>query len=167
MRKPDGKNAPLLSEANADFVRRRTSINVAARDAQNRPAVARALGCLVSGDRRRVTVFLSATHAAQVLCCLQENGAIAVAITRPTTHETLQIKGRVVGIVPLSDADRAVMAAYRESVIEELSPLGYRPEFVQTLLAGSDDGVAVGFEPTALFNQTPGPKAGEKLEALP
>jgi hypothetical protein len=156
---------PLLSEANAAFVQRFTSMNVAGRDAQNRPALARGLGIRVSPDRRTLTVFLSTTHSARVLQCLRENGAIAVAVTRPTTHETLQFKGRVREIVPLSVGDRAEIAAYRDSVIEELMRLGYRPEFVKTVLAGSEDSVAVKFEPDEMFNQTPGPKAGEKLAA--
>jgi hypothetical protein len=161
--KAHGKNPPLLSEANAAFIQRFTSMNIAARDAQNRPALARALGCRVSNDRCKLTLFLSTTHSAQVLQCLRENGAIAVAITRPTTHETLQFKGKVSDVAPVSADDRAAMLAYRESVIEELSLLGYPPEFTQTVLAGSEDCVAVMFEPAEMFNQTPGPKAGEKL----
>lgn len=138
-------------------------MNVAARDAQNRPALARGLGCRVSDDRLRITVFLSATHSAQVLQCLRENGVIAMAVTRPKTHETYQFKGRVLDIAPASGEERAAMAAYCDSFVEELGNIGYRPEFTRTLLAGGENGVAVVFEPLAMFNQTPGPKAGEKL----
>lgn len=138
-------------------------MNVAARDAQNRPAVARGLGCRVSDDRRKLTVYLSTTHSAQVLQRLRVNDLIAVAVTRPKTHETLQLKGTVLDIVPLSDDDRAAMTAYQDSFVDELAQIGYRTEFTRTLLAGSEDCVAVVFEPTEMFNQTPGPKAGEKL----
>jgi hypothetical protein len=158
---------PLLSEANAAFIQRFTSMNVAGRDAQNRPALARGLGIRVSPDWRTLTVFLSTTHSSQVLKCLRENGAIAVAVTRPTTHETLQFKGRVREIVPLSDEDRREMAAYQDSFVEELTKPGYRPEFTRQLLAGSGNCVAVVFEPAEMFNQTPGPKAGEKLAGQP
>lgn len=154
---------PLLSEAHAAFIQRHTSMNVAGRDAHKRPALARGLGIRVSPDRRTLTVFLSTTHSGQVLKCLRENGDIAVAVTRPTTHETLQFKGRVREIVPLSDEDRVEMAAYQDSFAAELEPLGYRRDFVRQLLAGSANAVAVVFEPAAMFDQTPGPKAGEKL----
>ena len=87
----------------------------------------------------------------------------SVAVTRPKTHETLQLKGTVLDIVPLSDDDRAAMTAYQDSFVDELAQIGYRTEFTRTLLAGSEDCVAVVFEPTEMFNQTPGPKAGEKL----
>lgn len=153
----------LLSEGNAAFVQRFTSMNVAGRDAQNRPALARGLGIRVSPDRRTLTVFLSETHSSRVLKCLHENGAIAVAVTRPKTHQTLQFKGQVREIGPLSDEDRREMTAYQESFVAELAQLGYSAEFSRQLLAGSESAVAVGFEPAAMFDQTPGPKAGEKL----
>lgn len=161
--KADADDSPLPSEAQAAFIQRHTSMNVAARDAHNRPALARGLGIRVSPDRRLLTVFLSETHSRQVLRCLRENGAIAMAVTRPKTHETLQFKGRVREIRPLTDEDRQAMAAYQDSFVEELKGLGYRREFTRRLFAGSDTAVAVIFEPREMFDQTPGRKAGEKL----
>jgi len=164
----------MLSEANATFVQRFTSMSVAARDAQNRPVVGRVLGCRVSADRRRLTIFLSGSQSAQVLECLRTNGAIALAVTRPTTHETLQFKGTVLDIVPPSADDRVEIAAYRESFVEELTSIVYGPEFARGVVSGDDDSLAVVFEPLAMFNQTPGPKAqgprpkaGTRLDGRP
>ena len=157
----------MLSEQCVNFIRRYTSMSVAARDATNRPVVGRALGCSVSTDRRRLAVFLSKHREAQVLVCLRENGAIALTITRPTTNETLQFKGKVLDIAPPTAEQRAEIVAYRESFVEELKSVGYEPAFSRAVLAGSEDSVAVVFEPMAIFDQTPGPKAGTKLEAGP
>jgi hypothetical protein len=157
----------MLNEQCASFIQRFTSMSIAARDAQNRPVVGRALGCRVSADRRRLTLFLSSSREAQALACLRENGAIALTVTRPSTNETLQFKGKVLDILPLSDADRAEIAAYRQSFVEELAALGYEPGFTRAVLAGSEDSVAVAFEATEIYDQTPGPKAGTLLEPLP
>jgi hypothetical protein len=157
----------MLNEQCANFIPRFTSMSVAARDAQVRPVVGRALGCRVSADRRKLTVFLCASREAQLLACLRENGAIALTVTRPKTHETLQFKGTVSAILPWTDADRAEIAAYRQSFIEELAGLGYRHGFSGTVLAAGEDGMAVAFEPTAIYDQTPGPKAGAMLETRP
>jgi hypothetical protein len=165
--KAHADDLPLLSEANAAFIQRFTSMNVGGRDAHNRPALARGLGIRVSSDRRTLTVFLSTTHSARLLQCLRENGAIAVAVTRPTTHETLQFKGRVREIVKPTEDDWKEMAAYRDSFVEELAKRGYQPEFTHQLLAGSENCVSVVFEPLEMYNQTPGPKAGEKLGTKP
>ncbi|MBE0614092.1 MAG: pyridoxamine 5'-phosphate oxidase family protein [Burkholderiales bacterium] len=157
----------MLNEQCANFIQRYTSMSVAARDAHNRPVVGRALGCRVSADRRKLTVFLSGSREALALECLRENGAIALTVTRPTTNETLQFKGTVRDILTPSDADRAEIAAYRQSFVEELATMGYEPGFSDAVLAGSEDSMAVVFEPSAIYDQTPGPKAGAKLETRP
>jgi hypothetical protein len=154
----------MLNAAKAAFIGRYTSMSVAARDARNRPVVGRALGCSVSADHRRLTVFLSASRAGPVLECLEENGAIALAVTRPTTNETLQLKGTVVDILPPTADDAAEIAAYRESFVAELAALGYGGEFSRGVVAGGEDSVAVVFELVAVFDQTPGPKAGTRME---
>lgn len=159
------KGAPVLSEANAAFIPRRTSMSIATHDAENRPVVARAFGCRVSADRRQVTIFLSTTHSPLALQCLRETGVVALAVTRPTTHETLQMKGRVIGFAPVTAEDREEMAVYLGSVLEEITPKGYTQEFVHGVFSPPSECIAVSFEPAVLFNQTPGPHAGEKLAA--
>ncbi|MEJ2553635.1 MAG: hypothetical protein P8164_13910 [Gammaproteobacteria bacterium] len=161
-------NPPLLDDANAAFIQHHVTINVAARDARNLPAVTRAFGCRVSADRRLVTVFLSTTWANMVLNDLRDNGAIAVVIGRPTTHETLQLKGKVERIAPLSASDRDAMTACRASFVEELNTAGYSRSFAGTV-AGEQAGdcLAVTFEPSSVFVQTPGPQAGRRLESRP
>lgn len=165
---PNQTSPPLLDEATADSIQHHTSINVAARDAHNRPSVTRAFGCRVSPERREVTVFLSPERAAAVLADLRDNGTIAVVANRPSTHETIQLKGRVSRIEPVSPADLQHMAAYLDSFVEELAVIGYAAYFVHKLDPEvGRNCLAVTFEPNAAFDQTPGPKAGEKLGAAP
>jgi hypothetical protein len=162
---PNLPTPPLLDEANAAFIQHHVNISVAARDAHNLPAVTRAFGCRVSADRRSITVFLSSAWAATVLNDLQDNGAIAVVIGRPTTHEALQLKGKLERIAPLSDSDRDTIAAYRASFVAELDSAGYHPGFAGAVVGGAvGDCVAVSFEPSSIFIQTPGPRAGRRLE---
>lgn len=159
---------PLLEDANAAFIQHHVTINVAARDAHNLPAVTRAFGCRVSADRRLVTVFLSTTWANMLLNDLRNNGEIAVVIGRPTTHETLQFKGKVERIAPLSNSDRDAIATYRASFVEELNTAGYSRSFAETVVGEqAGDCLAVTFEPSSVFVQTPGPQAGRRLESSP
>ena len=65
----------------------------------------------------------------------------------------------------LAAADSRALRRYGEAFAAEICALGYPAELAQALLAGVDeDAVGVGFEPSALFEQTPGPHAGERLE---
>lgn len=156
---------PLLDDARCAFLLGPVSINAAGRDAAQIPSVSRALGCRVSADRREVTVLLAAARAGELIADYQANGAIAVVFSRPSTHETLQLKGSDARVEPPAPGDRELIAAYREALASELASLGYGRDFAMTLTAFGDDPlVAVRFTPTVVFLQTPGPGAGRRLE---
>lgn len=79
-------NHPVLDEVHAAFIQYRVTMNVAARNASLITTITRALGCRVSDDRRRVTVFLPAERCQTLLDNLRANGVIAVVAVRPSTH---------------------------------------------------------------------------------
>ena len=161
----DQSEVPLLDEANADFIQHHVAINVAACGAGNVPALTRALGCRVSPDRRRITVFVSPARAEGLLQCLHTNGAIAAVFSRPSTHQTLQLKGVDAVAAPLADGDRERIAAYRDSFVEELNKIGHSRAFAAAVISAlTDEAVGVGFTPTAAFVATPGPNAGQRLK---
>jgi hypothetical protein len=158
--------APLLDEANAVFIQERVSVNVASRNADNIPSLTRALGCRVSPDRQRVTVFVSAAQSEALLRDLREHRAIAVVFSRPSTHQTLQLKGDDAVIGPLEAGDDAIVTAASASFVGELTRIGYTERYSQAVAAGlaaGPDAVSVTFTPTAAFDQTPGPGAGQRL----
>ncbi|KPK71368.1 MAG: hypothetical protein AMJ84_06370 [Acidithiobacillales bacterium SM23_46] len=158
----------VLDEAQAAFVQRRVAINVASNSAERLPSLARAIGCRVSEDRRTVTIFLSVPRSATLLRDLRAGGGIAAVFTRPTTHETIQLKGAAATIVPLEESDRAAMQACAASFLEEIFQLGYKDPFATAMIAAvGDDSIGVAFQPTTAFLQTPGPSAGTKLGTNP
>lgn len=159
---------PLLDEAHAAFIQRRVAINVASCSAERVPSITRAIGCRVSPDRRTVTLFLSLPRSEQLLRDLRAGGAIAAVFTLPTTHETIQLKGRSAAIVALDPDDRAAIQTYAASFIEEIKQLGYRDPFASAMMSAiGDEAVAVRFTLSAAFLQTPGPSAGQRLGAKP
>lgn len=95
---------------------------------------------------------------------LRAGGRIAVVFSRPSTHETLQLKAQGAAIVPVEERDRAQIRACGQSLADEIRQLGYEEPFVSALAApAEDDAVGVTFTPTAAFVQTPGPSAGRPL----
>lgn len=156
--------APLLDERRADFLTHHVSILVGSCNADCEPSVVRAYGCRVAPDRAAVTVFLAAAHSGAVLQDLRAGRGIAVVFSRPRTHETLQLKGIRASIAPLADGDRETMRAYGRSFGEEVGAVGFGEPFGSAIMAGVDEeAVAVTFAPTAAFEQTPGPAAGQPL----
>lgn len=160
--------APLLDEARAAFIQQRVAINVASCNGGRVPSLARAVGCRVSADRRKVTLFLAVPRSTTLLRDLRAGSGVAAVFVRPTSHESIQLKGTRAEIVPLVEDDRDAIDVYAKTFLEEIFRLGYRDPFASALaMAIGEDLVGVRFEPTAAFLQTPGPLAGTRLGEKP
>jgi hypothetical protein len=156
----------VLDEHNAAFIQGGLSVIIATRNAELVPDVVRGCGCRVSRDRRRVTVLVERERAAGLLADLEAGGMIAVVFSEPSTHRTIQLKGTDATPVRTTSADRALTARHLAGWVDELTRIGYRPEFARALRGPADQAlVAVAFTPTAAFQQTPGPGAGERLKS--
>jgi hypothetical protein len=154
----------LLDEAHARLLQQAVSVSVSARDARNVPTLSRTLGCRVAADRRRVTVFVSASRAAALLRDLKDNGRIAVVFSRPSTHETIQLKGRDAEIGACTEEDLRLLSAARQAFVEELVGIGYSEAYARAVASAAPaDMVPISFTPSAAYLQTPGPDAGRPL----
>lgn len=146
------------------FVTGGVSIIVASRGPHNAPALARAAGCRVTADGRRVTLFLAASQAAGLLDAVRTTGALSAVFSRPSTHQTIQLKGADASVAALQPGDAALIERYADAFVAEVCPLGYAEQFVRALLwAEPGDFVAASFCPSRAFDQTPGPRAGAAL----
>lgn len=159
---------PVLDASSADFITHHVSIIAASCNRDRVPSITRAFGCRVSPDRQTVTLFLSVPRSTDLLRDLQDGGAIAAVFTRPSTHETLQLKGSHAGVSAPESHDRERMQVYRDSLAEDLRKIGWHDRFASALSWPRDEEiVSVTFSPTAVFVQTPGPAAGQKLASRP
>src|SRR5262249_36012579 len=159
------ESTPVLDKDHAAFIQSGVSINAASSGAGNVPAVARALGCRLSPDRKRVTVFLAASRSAALLEAIAARGRIAVLFSQPTTHRTTQLKGSDAVRAGVEDGDWALIERCAHGFGADLAAAGYGGGLAGLLLdAELADVVAVSFSPSAAFNQTPGPGAGSPLK---
>lgn len=160
-----------MSAANIDpgqvaFMRGGVSISVASCGSDGLPQLVRAIGCSVSDDGCRVTVFVPEAKSQAVRRDIVANGAIAVAFTQPSTHRTMQLKSRDARVTALGPDDVRLVAAYRDAFVAEVGAMGFQEHMVRTLLACAPEQlVALTFSPGEAYSQTPGPHAGKKLEA--
>lgn len=148
----------------ARFVTGGVSINAGSSSTDGIPSLCRAFGCRVALDAGRITVFFAAPQAADLIRDATESGALAVVFSEPTTHRTVQIKGRDARLVPLAEGDLACVQAYRAAFTQCLASFGFTEAMVRTLLDCPDEAlVALAFTPAAFFNSTPGAQAGTAL----
>ena len=110
-----------------------------------------------------MTVLVEPARAGSVLDNVASNGLVAVVFSQPSTHRTIQLKGSDARVVRITQADRAVAARHLEAWVEELTTMGYLPDFARAVRGAADGMAAIAFTPTSAFQQTPGPGAGERL----
>ena len=157
----------LLDPDRIAMVAKGVSAIVASRNAALRPSVMRAVGSHIRADGGRVTVFLRRSQSVQLLRDIESTGQIAVVFSEPSTHRTLQLKAPQAQVRPAVPDDLPQLQAYLRSMQNEVGQVGYGPAYVAAMLAAPlADLVAVEFTPTAAFDQTPGPRAGQPVEPL-
>ncbi len=151
-----------LAEDQADFIESGVSMLVGTRDAALRPSCTRALGARVHPERSSLTVYLPAWAAPRLVADLEQNGRIAIAFSRPISHQTIQVKGRAGSWRASGEADRAVQERYLAALLEQLHAVGLPRSLGRRLHWWPS--VAVDVEIEAIFLQTPGPDAGRRLD---
>lgn len=136
-------------------------------DAALRPSVMRAVGCDITPDGRTITVYLARRQSRQLLQDLAATGRIAVVFSHPSSYRTLQVKTIGVHTRPAQASDQPILARYLSAMEKEIAEVGVPPPLTRAMLAHQlDDVVAVSFEPSEAFDQTPGPRAGAPLGAV-
>ena len=111
-------------------------------------------------------VMNSQTQATQLLADVRRSGAVAAVFSKPSTHRTLQLKGRDAAILDADADDLLAVARYRDAFVAETSALGHPAHLIGAMFDCPDkDIVAISFTPDAAFSQTPGPQAGQALQA--
>lgn len=156
----------LLSDSTVAFIEREVAIDVATCSADRRPSSCRGFACRVSPDRQHLTVFVRRGEASQVLQDVLGQDVIAVVFCLPETEAAIQIKGRQVSLSAASLDDMVEVQHYCDAFIDAIVRLGYERAFAQAYMAvEAGQVVALTFTPEQVFEQTPGPAAGQRMGA--
>jgi hypothetical protein len=150
-----GKLAPLLEGL--------VAVHVATRDAALVPDEVMAAAALLEPDGRSLTVYLPDATSATALANLRENGQIAVVLSQPLTHRTVQLKGRVETIRPAGEDEREAVERFAAAFDAEVAAIGLPPAALRR--RNRWPCTAATFAVREGFEQTPGPRAGEPLVA--
>ncbi len=158
----------MIDNDNAAFIQTGVSISLAACAPGRRPSMSRGLACKLLDGGRRIGIALRRSQSAEVLENIRLTGRVAVVFSQPTTNRTVQLKGVDACIEAFDPADQALIDQHIADFVPEVVALGTPADMVRALLAYTlDDMVMVVYTPSAGFDQTPGPKAGERLSGKP
>lgn len=154
---------PVLNPELAAFIQQGVAIAAGSCDAELHPSMARILACRVGTDRQRITLLLDQHSNQTLLANAQHSQQLAVVFCLPSTERAIQIKGSDIRLeVPLAD-DPARVAQHTEDFAAEIIPKGYTHAFACGYHEPPVTLVALSFAPRAIFEQTPGPQAGQPL----
>ena len=94
----------------------------------------------------------------------RDNGRIAVTVTRAIDHRSLQMKGGVIEVRPVaSDEERVEIARYLDLLAADWGDVGVPRQATSSM--DRWPALTVTLRCEALFEQTPGPDAGQRLTA--
>jgi hypothetical protein len=153
----------MITDELARFLESGISISIATRDAGLRPSGARVWAVTVDEDRRHVTAYVLEAAAARILSDLEDNGQAALGFGRPSDHRAIQLKGVCVGVRPATPEERPIVERQAAGMSDQLEGIGIpRAMFVNWVAWPA---VAIRLRVEHIFDQTPGPRAGEPLRA--
>jgi hypothetical protein len=140
--------------------------NVAFAGTRNRDLVPfghRVSGWRIGADGRTLTALTTEPVTAGLIESLQENGQLALTVEDFPAHETYQFKGRYVSHRPAQHEDLAIVDRIRQRFMKNMRavfpalPEGIAGAFISNPI------LAVEFEVSEIYVQTPGPGAGARI----
>lgn len=150
-----------ISDELASFLESGLAIVVATRDAELQPYCAWGWAAKVERDRSVLTVFLYEDAAREMLKNLEAHPEIAIDLDLPTSHRACQLKGFHESSRPARASERALVEKQVEAFSADLDRIG----IPRAMTAGWETWPCTALEVrvTELYEQTPGPGAGEPL----
>jgi hypothetical protein len=149
----------LIPDELVAFLESGLSIVAATRDGDLQPDGAAALAVRVHEDRTAVTVFFNPEAADRMLRNLKSHPQIALDLDLPTTHRACQVKGLYVASRTARAEERPEIERQVEGFAADLQAIG----IPRAMTAGLKTWPCTALEVrvTELYEQTPGPGAGE------
>jgi hypothetical protein len=151
----------VFSDEVLSFLRGGKSLVIGTRDPQLLAECGRAVGLRAAADRQHVSVFLPEPTGQRTLANLRDNGQIAIGLSHPPDHRSLQLKGQVLALTPASEEELAFVRGYMSELGASLDAVGLparvlaRVNYLPCIRAH----VRV----DEIYLQTPGPDAGSVL----
>jgi hypothetical protein len=138
-----------------------TSVLVGTVDAQGTPSCCHAAAIRPDNDLRTVAVYLPIATSQQVIQDIATTHRLAVAATQVIEHFSVQLKGTAQTARLARDDEAAFVEANHQAYMDVLHTIGIPRRLTRTLTHWP--AFVVDMVVDEVFEQTPGPNAGERL----
>jgi Pyridoxamine 5'-phosphate oxidase len=139
------------------------SVIVGSASPQGRPSCCRAVGLVVDPDAQGITVYVPVITSSEVIADVATTGQVAIVCSNPIDHATVQLKGRRRLVRVAAPEELPVIRDLAEHFAETVEVLGLPKRFGSSLTHWPAFAVEVDVD--AVFEQTPGPRAGSLVKS--
>jgi hypothetical protein len=136
------------------------SVIVGTVDADGIPTCCRGIA-LAMRDFETVTVYVPAATGQETVANVATTRRVAISCSHPLSHESMQIKGLTRGVRLAPASDEAFVRQRFEEFGSVLDQIGLAPSVWHTVAQWPAFAIDVSVE--QVFDQTPGPRAGEPV----
>jgi hypothetical protein len=148
----------------ARFVEQRANVAfVGTRDRHLVPFGNRVSGWRIGADQRTMTILVPDKFIERLVESLQQNGELAVTVEEFPSHETYQFKGRYLRHRHALAEDIEAVNHIRRRFMKSMRPIfeSQSEDVIKAFV--TPPALAVEFEVSEIYLQTPGPGAGARL----
>ncbi|MBO3759284.1 hypothetical protein [Ciceribacter sp. L1K22] len=154
----------MLSSDIVAFIEGRVMMLFATRDEAHRPMIGRGSGARFDAATGLVSVLVSSSQWPRAVANARAGLPVATTYVNPETYHAYQIKGVITETHPADSAESEWGARYVREQLELMTSVGVSRLQLSSTLSDRDL-VVVTFRPLDIFRQTPGPGAGQKINA--
>lgn len=154
----------MISGKHRELLNSRCDVVVSSRSATLVPSICWGVASHVHDDGKRITVWLARERAETLLSDVATTGAIATVFSQPYSNISLQIKGRDAVVRAAVPDDQQVLHAHLHNMIREIALVGFGEPLVRAAFeVPIEQLAAIEFTAHSMFEQTPGPHAGQPV----
>ena len=137
------------------------SVIVGTADADKVPTCCRGIAVATKDNFETITVYVPAATGQEIIANVATTRRVAVGLTIPRTHGSIQIKGVSRGVRLAPASDEGFLRTRLHQFADALAEFGMPRNVVQRFTHWPAFAIDVTVE--EVFDQTPGPKAGQPL----
>jgi hypothetical protein len=145
----------------AAFIEGGQSIHLSTRDEHGRPYGVRGVAARADVHNGLVDVYIADVAYERLKPALESSLQAAVVFCRPTDDRACQLKGTFIALRPAAASEQPFARAQWDGFMTSLAGIGISPRLADRWTWWPAQ--VVRLEVTAVFEQTPGPKAGAQL----
>ena len=138
-----------------------TSIFIGTIDAGGRPLCCRAIALRSEDDLATATLYVPIATSRDTLANVATTRRLAVVVTRPVEHFSIQLKGIGTTARLARDDEEATVRSYLDGLADVLDRIGVPRRVTRSFAHWPAFAIEMRVE--QIFEQTPGPKAGTRL----